>query len=140
MIRAFSFALVFAFVPLAHAQEKSKDQKELSPSEVVKQWNQAASKRDMKTLAKLASKTMPKQSLEDIKQQLFLQYQGETKIIHEEISGDRAIAVYRVENRGAVFTPEIEYGMITLLREDGHWKVSDQGGGVLKAGKQPGGK
>jgi hypothetical protein len=141
MLKPLSFLLLFALVPLAFAQEKPKDKQDFSPSEVVKQWNQAASKRDMKTLAKLASGTAPKQSLELIDQQFFLHYQGETKIIHEEISGGRAIVVFRVENRGAVFTAEIRYGFILLVREDGQWKVTgEEGSGVLKPGRQPGDK
>jgi hypothetical protein len=137
MIKVFSFILFVAFVPLTCAQEKPKDQKELSPSEVVKQWIDAAAKKDMKTVAKLASKTTTKQSLKLIEEQGFLNYQGETKIIHEENGGDRAVVVYRLENRDAVFTPEIRYDMITLVREAKQWKVSQQGGGVLKEGKQP---
>jgi hypothetical protein len=91
----------------------------------------------MKTLAKLASRTTPKVSLTVIKQQGFLDYQGTTKIIHEEVSGDRAVVVYRLENRDAVFTAEIRYAVIDLVREDKQWKVTEQGGGVLKPGKQP---
>ena len=59
------------------------------------------------------------------------------KIIHEEIDGDRAVVVCRLENRDAVFTDEIRYDMITLVRETKQWKVDLQGGGVLKPGKQP---
>src|SRR5262249_26646016 len=84
--------LLVAFAPLAAAQataqEKSKDPKERSPSEVVKQGVGAAAKKDMETVAKLASKTTPKQSLTLIELQGFLNYQGDVKIIHEEIGGD----------------------------------------------------
>src|SRR5262245_27049017 len=138
MLRAFSFAVCCAFVPLAYGQERPKDQKELSPSDVVKQWNDAAAKRDMKTVAKLASNTRSKRSFELIAQQAFLDYQGETKIIHEEMSGDHAVVVYRLENRDAVFTAAIRYGMNVLVREDGVWKVTrEEGGVILKKGKQP---
>jgi hypothetical protein len=138
MLRAFTFAAFFAFVPLAYGQEKPGDQKELSPSEVVKRWNDGAAKRDMKTVANLASKTRSKRSLELIAQQAFLEYQGETKIIHEEISGDRAVVIYRLENRDAIFTAVIRYGTNLLVRQDGVWKVSGEEGFVtLKKGKQP---
>jgi len=138
MIRASSLMLFCIFVPLAAGQEKSKDQKAASPSEVVKTWNDAVAKRDMKTVAKLASKTMPKRTLELLFQSGFPPYQGETKIIHEEISDDSALVVFRLENRGAIFTAEIRYGMNLLAREDGQWKVTrHEGGIVLKPGKQP---
>jgi hypothetical protein len=133
--------LLVAFAPWAFAQataqEKPKELKERSPSEVVKQWVSAAAKRDMEAVTKLASKTTPKQSLMLIEQQGFLNYQGEVKIIHEELSGSRAIVVYRLENRDAVLTAEIRYDMILLVREDQQWKVAEQGGGVLKPGKEP---
>jgi hypothetical protein len=90
----------------------------------------------MKTVAKLASKTTPKASLKLMEQQSFLDYQGAAKTIHEEISGDRAVVVYRLENRDAVFTAAIRYDVIVLLREDKQWKVIQQGGGVLKPGKR----
>ena len=137
MLRAFAFAFFCAFVPLAFGQEKPKGQKNLSPSDVVKRWNHAAAKRDMKTLARLASKTRSKRSFQLIEQQAFLEYQGETKIIHEEISGQRAVVVYRLEKRDAVFTAAIRYGMNLLAREDGVWKVTrEEGGVILKKGKQ----
>jgi hypothetical protein len=136
MTKLLSFLLLVAFVPLAFAQKGSKDENKISPSDAVKKWTAAAGKRDMKTLAKLASRTMPKVSLKVIKQQGFLDYQGTTKIIHEEISGDRAVVVYRLENRDAVFTAEIRYDLVDLVREDKRWKVT-QAGGVLKPGKQP---
>jgi hypothetical protein len=129
-------AVLFAFVPLAPTQEKPKDQKDLSPSDVTKVWNGAVAKRDMKIVAKVAAKGTPKLVFELIQQQTFLDYQGETKIIHEEISGDRAVVVFRLENHAAAFTPEIRYDVAVLVREDGQWKVSHNGGGVLKEGKQ----
>jgi hypothetical protein len=137
MTRVFSFVLGVALVSLAHAQEESKDAKAVSPSDTVKKWIDAAAKRDMKTVAKLASRTTTRRSLKLIQEQGFLNYQGTAKIIHEEISGDRAVVVYRLENRDAVFTPEIRYDVIVLVREDKQWKVTEQGGGVLKPGKQP---
>jgi hypothetical protein len=136
MTRAVSLLVLFSFGPLAGAQERPKDHKKLSPSDITRLWNNAAAKRDMKLIGSLASKDTPKTTFAIIQQQTFLQYQGETKIIHEEIGGDRAIVVYRLENRGAVFTPEVRYDIATLVREDGQWKVSQKGGGVLKEGKQ----
>jgi hypothetical protein len=137
MTRAFPFVVVLSLLPMAHSQEKPKDRKGPSPGEVAKAWNDAAAKRDMKTLAKLASKDTTKQTLDAIEQQSFLHYRGETTVIHEEISGERAVVVYRVENRGAVFTPEIRYGMVLLLHEDGVWKFrSGEGSVSLKLGKR----
>jgi hypothetical protein len=136
MTESLCFVVLVALVPLAPGQEKGKDQKQVSPSEVVKQWIDAAAKKDGKTLAKLASKSTPKQSLKLIQEQGFVSYQGEAKIVHEEICGDRAIVVYRLENRDAAFTAEIRYDIITLVQEANEWKVTTQGGGVLKAGKQ----
>jgi hypothetical protein len=136
MTKVFSFLLLVAFVPLVYAQKGGKDEKKGSPSETVKKWIAAAGKRDGKTLAKLASRTIPKISLKLIEEQGFLNYQGAVKIIHEESSGDRAVVVYRLENRDAVFTAEIRYDLIDLVREDKQWKVT-QAGGVLKPGKQP---
>jgi hypothetical protein len=137
MTKFFSFVLWVALVSLAHAHDESKDQKAVSPSDTVKKWIAAAAKRDMKTVANLASKATTKRSLKLIQEQGFLNYQGAAKIIHEEIGGDRAVVVYRLENRDAVFTPEIRYDVIVLVREDKQWKVTEQGGGVLKPGKQP---
>jgi hypothetical protein len=137
MISCLSWILV-ASGPLASPQDNPKDQKEASPSETVKQWIDAAANRDQKTLAQLAGKSTSKQSLKLIEQQGFLNYRGAAKIIHEEICADRAVVVYRLENRDAVFTPEISYDIVTLVREANQWKVDMQGGGVLKAGKQPG--
>jgi hypothetical protein len=136
MVRTGSLLAILAVVPLAPAQEKAKDPKATSPSAVIKAWNEAAAKRDMRTLARLASTNTPKSTFNLIQQQTFLQHQGEIKIIHEEISGDRAVVVYRLENRGAVFTPEIRYDIAGLVREDGQWKVAPHLGGVLKEGRQ----
>jgi outer membrane lipoprotein-sorting protein len=73
----------------AFALTSTQQKAEVSPSEVVKQWIDAAAKRDMKTVAKLASKTTRKQFLKLLEDQLFLDYRGETKIIHEEILADK---------------------------------------------------
>jgi hypothetical protein len=136
MVKTLSIVALFSYLLLAPAQEKPKGHEKVSPSEVIKAWNSAVAKRDMKIVAGLASKSTSKATLKLIQQQLFLNYQGETKIIHEEISGQRAIVVYRLENRGAAFTPEIRYDIAGLVREDGQWKVSQNMGGVLKEGKQ----
>jgi hypothetical protein len=138
MNRAFGILVLCAVTSFVAGQDKPKDAHDLSPSEVIKRWNEAAAKSDMKTVAKLASKTTPKVVLDLIEQQFFLHYQGETKIVHEEISGDSAIVVHRIENRDAVFTAEIGYRMDLLVREDGRWKVTEQSGNVtLKPGKRP---
>jgi hypothetical protein len=71
-----------------------------------------------------------------IREQLFLDYQRKTEIIHEEISGEKAIVVYRLENPGATFRPEVRYDTVGLVREDGQWKVTQGVGGVLNEGKQ----
>jgi hypothetical protein len=135
MTKVFSSVLLVAFASLAFAQEEKKDPKAVSASETVKKWIDAAANRDMKTLEKLAAKTTRKTSLKLIKEQWFINYQGTVKIIHEETSGDRAVVVYRLENRDAVFTPEICYDVIGLVREDNEWKVDDRVGGVLKPAK-----
>jgi hypothetical protein len=128
--------LVFlAFAPLAGLQERPPDPAKPAPSDVIQQWNDAVAKRDVKTMARLAAKAIPKRALTILQQQSFLDYQGSTRIIHEEISGDRAVVVYRLENRGAVFTPEVRYDVATLVREGGQWKVLPNGGGVLKEGR-----
>jgi hypothetical protein len=138
MNRAFGILVLWAVASFVAGQDKPKDAHDPSPSEVIKRWNEAAAKSDMKTVAKLASKTTPKVVLELIEQQFSLHYQGETKIVHEEISGDSAIVVHRIENRDAVFTAEIGYRMNLLVREDGLWKVTEQSGSVtLKPGKRP---
>ena len=135
---SFLSLILVASGPSTSPQDNPKDQKEASPSETVKQWIDAAASRDQKTLTKLAAKSMSKQSLKLIEQQGFPNYQGQVKIIHEEICGGQAIVVYRLENRDAVFTPEIRYDLVTVVREANQWKVNEQGGGVLKAGKHPG--
>ena|SRR5262249_11626945 len=137
MTKVISLMLLFAFLTLADAQEENKDAKKAPPSATVKKWIDAAAKKDMKTLAKLASRTTPERSLKLIEEQGFLNYQGTVKIVHEEIKGDRAVVVYRLENREAVFTAKIRYDVIVVVREDKQWKVSEQGGGVLEPGEQP---
>jgi len=59
------------------------------------------------------------------------------KIVHEEIKGDRAVVVYRLENPEAMFTAKIRYDVVVVVREDKQWKVSEQGGGVLEPGEKP---
>ena len=137
MTQVYSFVVLATFVSLACAQEERKDKKELSPSDTVRQWIDAAAKRDMKTVGKLASRTTPKRSFKLIEEQRFLDYQGMVKIVHEEIKGDRAVVVYRLEHREAVFTARIRYDVIVVVREDKQWKISEQGGGVLEPGRQP---
>jgi len=136
MRRAVSLVIFFSLASLAEGQERPKEHDGSSPSGVIKLWNDAVARKHSKLVAELVSKDAPKRTLEILQQQTFLEYQGETRIIHEEISGDRAVVVYRLENRGALFTPEVRYDVATLVREDGHWKVSPNGGGVLKLGKQ----
>jgi hypothetical protein len=136
MRESLSFVLALTLAPWACPQEKGKDQKAVSPGEVAKQWIDAAAKRDGKSLERLACKATPKQSLKLLQEQGFVSYQGEAKIMHEETSGDRAVVVYRLENRNAAFTAEVRYDLLTLVQEGKEWKVDTQGGGVLKAGKQ----
>jgi hypothetical protein len=136
MIRALSLVVLVSFVALAPGREKPKGDKDLSPSEVIKAWNSAVANRDMKIVTRLAAKSTRQVTFKLIREQSFLNYQGKTKIIHEEIGSERAIVVYRIENRGAVFTPEIRYDIAGLVRENGQWKVSQDLGGVLKEGKQ----
>ena len=94
-------------------------------------WNDALTKGDVKTAAELTSST----SNEHIKQafgsldQLSAAYQQnlkelkvETKIVHEEISGDSAIVVYRVQYGDKT----VKYWMDKLFREAGNWKVAPQ--------------
>ena len=130
MIRVLLFVVLSAIVPLANGQEKPKDTKEVSPSEVVKQWNDAAAKKDMKALEKLASGAMSRQILKLIELQFFIHYQGETKIIHEEVSGDRAVVVCRLENKTPILA-EVSYRMNLLVKERGAWKVSQADGSVV---------
>src|SRR5262245_28115342 len=133
MIRLLAIGVLSALVPLAEAQEKPKEAKEPSPSEVVKTWMDSLAKRDMKAVAKLASKSYSKNGLEALAQHA-IGYQGlkvETKIIHEEINGDSAVVVYRVQHGAA-----ITYCMELLVKEGGAWRVSQQGAEVLlKLGK-----
>ena len=137
MTKVISLMVLFAFLTLADAQEESKEGKKESPSDTVTKWIDAAGKKEMKTIAQLASKTMPKHSLKLIEEQGFLNYRGTVKIVHEEIKGDRAVVVYRLENREALFTAKVRYDVIVVVREDKQWKVSEQGGGVLEPGEQP---
>ena len=136
MSKCLSVALLVTMAPWVGPQEKGKDQKEVSPGDVAKQWIDAAAKKDGKTLEKLASKTTRQQSLKLILEQGWLGYQGDVKIIHQETCGDRAVVVYRLENRDAAFTAEIRYDILTLVLEAKQWKVDTQGGGVLKEGKR----
>ena len=102
-----------------------------SPGDAVKAWNDALTKEDVKAAESLTSST----SKDHIKQnfgsleQLSKSYQGslkndklQTKIIHEEISGDTAMVVYRVQYGDE----KVKYWMDKLYREGGEWKVAPQ--------------
>jgi hypothetical protein len=135
MIRVLVFIVWSAFPLLANGQEKPKNTKDASPTEVVKQWNEAAAKKDMKVLKKLASGRVPDQHLKLIELQFFIHYQGETKIIHEEISGDRAIVICRLEHKNPI-RAAVSYRMTVLVRERRAWKVTQEEGSVaLKLAK-----
>ena len=137
MTKVISLILVNSFLTLADARQESKNGKEPSPSDTVKKWIDAAAKKEMKAVAELASKATPKRSLKLIEEQGFLNYQGTVKIVHEEIKGDRAVVVYRLENPEAMFTAKIRYDVVVVVREDKQWKISEQGGGVLEPGEKP---
>lgn len=101
-----------------------------SPGDAVQAWNDALTKGDVKAAEGLTSST----SKDHIKQnfgsleQLSKSYQGlknvklQTKIIHEEISGDTAVVVYRVQYG----EEKIKYWMDKLYLEGGEWKVAPQ--------------
>ena len=102
-----------------------------SPGDAVKAWNDALTKGDLKAAEGLTSST----SKDHIKQnygtlgQLSKSYQGslknvklQTKIIHEEISGDTAVVVYRVQYGDE----KVKYWMDKLYLEGGEWKVAPQ--------------
>ncbi len=129
MIRAFAIFILalLAFVPLTQSQEKAKGAKDLSPSEVFKQWLEAVAKKDTKTETKLGSKKYPHKFDNVV---LFRdQFEGKAKIIHEEISGDRAVVVYRLEPR-VVDGVLISYRLNVLVREEGLWRVTREAGDV----------
>ena len=103
----------------------------IPPGDAVKGWNDALTKGDVKAAESLTSST----SKDHIKQnfgsleQLSKSYQGslknvelETKIIHEEISGDTAVVVYRVQYGDA----KVKYWMDKLYLEGDEWKVAPQ--------------
>src|SRR6516165_6969289 len=118
MIRTFAVLSLIAVAPWTLNQEKAKGEKDLSPSEVFKLWLGAVAKKDTKTEVKLGSKKNPHKFDGDLAT-LRLWYEGMAKIIHEEISGDRAVVVYRMEYS---FAPDdktlIGYHMNVLLREE----------------------
>lgn len=137
MARAILFVVMLALLPVAYGQEKPKVQKGPSPGEVLKAWCEAAAKRDMEAVRKLASKDVDKKVLDAIEKDGSLVYRGQTKVIHEEISGNRAVVVFRVEVGGPVYTANVTYRMALLLREDGGWKFSrEEGRAVLKPAKR----
>ena len=102
-----------------------------SPGDAVKAWNDALTNEDVKAAEGLTSST----SKDHIKQnygsleQLSKSYQGslksdklQTKIIHEEISGDTAMVMYRVQYGDE----KVKYWMDKLYLEGGEWKVAPQ--------------
>lgn len=102
-----------------------------SPGEVVKAWNDALAAGDVKTAESLTSGTSDqhiKQNLVSL-EQLSLAYQRgmkglkvETQIVHEEINGETAVVVYRVQYGDKT----VKYWMDKLFRESGDWKVAPQ--------------
>lgn len=100
----------------------------LSPGEVLKAWNDALTTGNVKTAEKLTSGTSDqhiKQNFVSL-EQLSIIYQKGTKcvqvLVHEEISGDTAIVVYRVQYDDKT----VKYWMDKLFREAGDWKVAPQ--------------
>jgi hypothetical protein len=134
MRRAFTLLVCCTVISFAPGQEKQKDQKELSPSEVVQAWNGALAKADMKTVRNLSVKNTREEIFEALHQHALIWKHSKdkvaAKIIHEEISGDAAVVVYRVQHGS-----EITYDVVKLVREDQAWKVSGEAGRVfLKKG------
>ena len=108
-----------------------KNLKELSPGEAAKTWNDALTQADVQTAASLTSSTSApyiKQNFGSLEQLAIIYQQNlkhrkvETKLIHEEISNDTAIVVYRVQYD----EKSVKYWMDKLLREDGTWKIAPQ--------------
>lgn len=101
-------------------------QNELAPSEVVKAWNDALRNGDVKTAAMLTSRTSGHGQDLGYFEQLSNRYQNfrvvERIIIHEEISGDAAVVIYRVQYA----SDATKYWMDKLFREDGSWKLAPQ--------------
>lgn len=117
--------------PKPPEQPVPKNLKALSPGEVAKTWNDALTEGDVRTAASLTSTTSTlhiKQnfgSLEQISviyQRNLKDHKVESKLVHEEISGDTAVVVYRVQYDDKA----VKYWMDKLFREDGTWKVAPQ--------------
>lgn len=105
--------------------------KALSPGEVAKTWNDALTEGDVQTAASLTSTTSTlhiKQNFGSL-EQISVTYQRnlkgrnvETKLVHEEIIGDAAVVVYRVQYDDKA----VKYWTDKLFREGGIWKIAPQ--------------
>lgn len=138
MARFVPFVLMLTLLPEAYGQEQSKAPKgPSSPGEVLQAWYEAAARRDMEAVARLASKDVDRKVLNGIEKEGGLHYRGRTKVVHEEISGDRAVVVFRVEQGGPAYAANVTYRMALLLREGGAWKFGrEEGRAVLKPAKR----
>ena len=117
--------------PQASEKNVIGNAKEFSPGDVDKAWNDALTKGDVKSAADRTSSTSSEYTKQKFLylEQLSVTYQKgmkdlkvETKIVHEEISGDTAIVVYRVQYGDKT----VKYWMDKLFREAGDWKVAPQ--------------
>ncbi|MGI8980884.1 MAG: hypothetical protein ACR2FY_16775 [Pirellulaceae bacterium] len=104
---------------------------ELSPGDVVKAWNDALAKGDVKSAADRTSSTSNqhiKQNFGSLEQLSAVYQKGmkdlkvETKIVYEEIDGDTAMVVYRVQYGDKT----VKFWLDKLFREAGDWKVAPQ--------------
>lgn len=94
-----------------------------SPTDSYLRWIDAAAKNDVPAVAELTSKTRkPDLDLKTLCGSISASFKKtgwKNSPVHEEISGDSAVVVYRVEYGDG----KVKYWMDKLVREDGSWKV-----------------
>lgn len=126
-----SIAILFTFAPYAQGQDEQRATAGLSPSDVSATWNEALARGDVETAAELTSKTSETYiqqafgSLEQLSAVMQRELRGvklRRKLVHQEISGNSAVVVYRMEYDADAIT----YWMDKLVHEEGSWKVAPQ--------------
>jgi hypothetical protein len=124
-------SVLLTFALSALGQDEHRATASLSPSDVSAAWNDALDKGDMKTAAELTSKTAETfiqeafgslEQLSTLRQQELKGVKVGRRLVHEEVSGNSAVVVYRMQYDADAVT----YWMDKLVHEDGSWKVAPQ--------------
>jgi len=128
--KTISLILTCLFTCYAAATEDDSVQKLLAPKQAARAWNDALLDGNLETAARLTSATSREYvtknfgSLKALSERYRSGGLANMVVddIHEEISGESAIVIYRVKYESGA----VKYWMDKLLLEDGIWKLAPQ--------------